>query len=823
MTVFELLGKISLDSSDYDNGIDSAKQKTSTFAEVLKANLAGEAIIAGVKKVASVVADIGKAAYDSYAEYEQLAGGAELMFGDAYEFVAQKAKNAYKTVQMSQNAYLQQVNGLATGLKTSMDGNAQAAAELADKVITAEADVVAATGNSQEAVQNAFNGIMKSNYTMLDNLQLGITPTKEGFQQLIDTVNEWNEENGKATEYTIDNLADCQAALVDYIEMQGLAGYAANEAADTIEGSTASMKAAWENLATGMADDNANMTELVQNFVDSVFVAGKNIVPRVKQIVSGVGTATTEVISYLRETNSTIDLVVTAMEDVAVAAATAGAVLVANMAGNAVRNIATIFTANATALEYFTAESGKAAVQEATLNGVFSVSEIVVGVLTGKISLATAAQYAWNTAMAANPIGLMAATIAGAAVVTKKLADASKDQIQALAGQAETIEDAKQKYADLKAELEELENAPGGWTYERTAHIHGLKQAIKEVEGQIAEFEQVEEEAAEKAAEPANQFKATTEEYAAAATELLNNVAQTYENIYSKVDSYFQPFEKASATVKTSVSEIMQNMQSQIDFNTQYTANLQYLKEAGLGSLSEALQSYGKDGAAYASTIATALQKAGGATTEEGQKIIAQFQSLITGVDESKAKLTDGLTFMNGQFETQGQQLADDYAAKIKDLDKSGEALAAAQNTMNGLLSGITSGTSGIMTAMSNLGQKMTSKLQASLGTVYIDVVARATGEIPGHKNGLDYVPYDNYLSYLHKGEAVLTAAEARLWRAGKSAGESFGRSAATDDNTSSGKSRGMTIIQNIQAVVQSEVELAAATEAYFTQARWAM
>lgn len=178
---------------------------------------------------------------------------------------------------MSQNDYLQQVNGFATGLKTAMGGNAQAAAELADKVITAEADVVAATGNSQEAVQNAFNGIMRSEFMMLDNLKLGITPTKEGFQQLIDTVNEWNEENGKATEYTIDNLADCEAALVDYIDMQGLAGYAANEAADTIEGSTASMKAAWENLATGMANNNADMTELVQDFVDSVFTAGKTL------------------------------------------------------------------------------------------------------------------------------------------------------------------------------------------------------------------------------------------------------------------------------------------------------------------------------------------------------------------------------------------------------------------------------------------------------------------------------------------------------------------------------------------------------------------
>ena len=143
--------------------------------------------------IAAAVGKITQSAATNYAEYEQLIGGTELMFGDAYDFVTEKAENAYKTVQMSQNEYLTQVNGFATGLKTALGGNEQAAAELADRIIQAEADIVAATGNTHEAVQNAFNGIMRSNFTMLDNLQLGITPTKEGFEELINQVNAWNE------------------------------------------------------------------------------------------------------------------------------------------------------------------------------------------------------------------------------------------------------------------------------------------------------------------------------------------------------------------------------------------------------------------------------------------------------------------------------------------------------------------------------------------------------------------------------------------------------------------------------------------------------
>lgn len=288
MELFKLLGRIAI------SGADEAKNEVSETTEHAKRKGAellktiGKIGAAAVAAGSTAVLAIGKQALSAYADYEQLAGGAELMFGEAYDFIAEKAKNAYSTVQMSQNDYLQQVNGFATGLKTALGGNEQAAAELADRIINAEADVVAATGNSQEAVQNAFNGIMKSNYTMLDNLQIGITPTKEGFQEVIDKVNEWNAANGRATAYQIENLADCQNALVDYIEMVGMQGYAANEAASTIQGSVASMKGAWSNLLVGIADENADFKTLTSNFVDSLVAVGANIIPRVNVIIQGL-------------------------------------------------------------------------------------------------------------------------------------------------------------------------------------------------------------------------------------------------------------------------------------------------------------------------------------------------------------------------------------------------------------------------------------------------------------------------------------------------------------------------------------------------------
>ena len=817
---------------DVAEAVEDAGEKTNLFADILKANLASGAIIAGVKKLAGVVADVGKAAYTSYARYEQLAGGAQLMFGDAYDFVAEKARNAYKTVQMSQNDYLQQVNGFATGLKTALGGNVQAAAELADKVITAEADVVAATGNTQEAVQNAFNGIMKSNFTMLDNLQLGITPTKEGFQQLIDKVNEWNAENGEATAYTIDNLADCQAALVDYIEMQGLAGYAANEAAGTIEGSTASMKAAWQNLATGMADSSADMEGLTQDFVDSVFTAGRNIIPRVQQIVTGVGTATVEAISYLRETNSAIDLLATAFEFAATAATVAGAAIGANMAGKAIANIATVFTANASALAFFTAESGKAAVAEATLNGVFSVSEIAIGVLTGKISLATAAQYAWNTAIQANPIGLIAAAVAALAIGIGKATKAHKEFVKELAGEPQTVEEARAKVEELEQQYEEASKArlemfssDAGFSGD-TVEMERLAEAIKQAEQNLADLQAQEQAAAEEAAKPANVIKAASEEYAAAAQSILEDYQNTYTTIYNGLHDVGSAFTSQIEVAKMSWNDFMGNLKGntevlqQIDEDFAFVSEKADLAGVSVDGLAQYLASMSTgEQSGFLAGLRDELEDMSGGT-EGLSKKLAELMDNVSAYEAAGTETSDGLALAVENVNARMQEAADSYVEKVGDLDQEAAATEAATNTMSGLVAGIDSSTPGVLAKLDSLASQMKSRLTNSFANYTLTIKANIKGSnIPGAKSGLDYVPYDDYLVRLHKGEKVLTAKEARAYRDGKSAGASGG--ADYDGAGFAGGGRGVTIIQNINSPVQSEVELAAATEAYFTQARW--
>lgn len=831
--VFELFATISLDTDEYERKLKDSENKTSTFADVLKANLASGAIIAGVKKLAGVVTDVGKAAYTSYAQHEQLTDGIKKLYGDAAQAVISNANGAYKSAQMSANSYMSNIMGFSAALVESLNKDQKEAAKVADTALRDVADNANAFGKyTVEELAGVYQALAKGQYQTLDNLMLGFAGTKEGLQQLLDKANELNEEQGIHTQYSIDNFADIVNAIHKVQEEMGIAGTASGEAANTIEGSTAMAKAAWENLATGMADSSADMEGLTKDFVDSVFTAGRNIIPRVQQIVTGVGTATAEAISYLRETNSAIDLLVTAFEFAATAAAVAGTAIGANMAGKAIANIATVFTANASALAFFTAESGKAAVAEATLNGVFSVSEIAVGVLTGQISLATAAQYAWNTAIKANPIGLIAAAVAALAIGIGKATKAHKEFVKELAGEPQTVEEARAKVEELKKQYEEASKArlemvssDAGFSGD-TVEMERLAEAIKQAKQNLADLEAQEQAAAEEAAKPANVIKAASEEYAAAAQSILEDYQNTYTSIYNGLHDVGSAFTSQIEVVKMSWDGLMGNLHGNTEVLQQIDEDFAFIREKadlagvsidGLGKYLASMSDGEKAG--FLAGVRKELEDMSGGTDGLSRK----FATLMDGISAYEAagtETSDGLALAVENVKARMQEAADSYVEKVGDLDQEAAATEAATNTMSGLVAGIDSSTPGVLAKLDSLASQMKSRLTNSFANYTLTIKANIKGSnVPGAKSGLDYVPYDDYLVRLHKGEKVLTAEEARAYRAGESAGASGG--ADYDGAGFSGGSRGVTIIQNIQSVAQTPVELAAATEAYFTQARW--
>ena len=240
---------------------------------------------AAVGKVAKEIADLGMAALNAYASFEQLEGGVKTIFGDsAAATVSQNAANAFATVGMSANTYMETVTGFSASLIQSMGGDTEAAAAKADVAIRAMADNANKMGTSMDMIQNAYQGFAKQNYTMLDNLKLGYGGTKEEMQRLLDHA---EELSGK--EFDISNYADIVDAIQLVQEEMGIAGSSMQEIESTIEGSTNAMKAAWQNMLVGIADENADFEGLLGNLLSSVGTAAENILPRVRVILEGMG------------------------------------------------------------------------------------------------------------------------------------------------------------------------------------------------------------------------------------------------------------------------------------------------------------------------------------------------------------------------------------------------------------------------------------------------------------------------------------------------------------------------------------------------------
>ncbi|MBO5934078.1 MAG: hypothetical protein J6Q94_01180 [Clostridia bacterium] len=325
------MAKITFDSSQYEKGIDAAKSKAGELASKIGSGLKAAAKIgtAALTAAATGIAALTKASVESYAEYEQLVGGVETLFGTrgaktveeyaelvgknvdyvsaefemlqkAQSLVMQNASNSYKTAGLSINAYMETVSSFAAALKQSTASELEAA-EMANMAVIDMSDNANKMGTSMEAIQTAYNGFAKQNYTMLDNLKLGYGGTKDEMQRLLDKANEINKQQGIITDYQIDSYADIVDAIHVVQTEMGITGTTAKEAASTISGSIGMMKSAWSNLVTGIADDEADFDMLITNFVDSIGTVAENILPRVEVAFNGVSSLVEKLVPIIME------------------------------------------------------------------------------------------------------------------------------------------------------------------------------------------------------------------------------------------------------------------------------------------------------------------------------------------------------------------------------------------------------------------------------------------------------------------------------------------------------------------------------------------
>lgn len=243
------------------------------IAQIVAASAVFKAVVDGVKEIVN-----------AFAEYEQVSGGVEALFGaEAAAIIEQNAFKAYKTAGVSANQYLTQVTNFSAALLKSVEGDTVRAAFIADQAIRDMADNANRFGTDLSSLQAAYAGFSRQQFQLLDNLKLGYAGTKEGMEQLLAEA-----EKLTGNEFDISNLADIYEAIHAIQESMGVTGTTAAEAEDTIIGSAAAMSAAWSNLLVGIAQDSEEIDELMMAFSESAELWMGNVLLTIQEIMPAI-------------------------------------------------------------------------------------------------------------------------------------------------------------------------------------------------------------------------------------------------------------------------------------------------------------------------------------------------------------------------------------------------------------------------------------------------------------------------------------------------------------------------------------------------------
>lgn len=229
------------------------------------------------------------------------------------------------------------------------------------------------------------------------------------------------------------------------------------------------------------------------------------------------------------------------------------------------------------------------------------------------------------------------------------------------------------------------------------------------------------------------------------------NLGLAYEVARDQVSRWFGLFEKAEQIQTASLDEMAANIQSQIDYNREYQESLETLTDAGYGDLAVQMQELGKSGAGYLKAFADAVSTG-------DTEAINSIQTLMKELSTSQDSLAKTITDTSGAFDTliKAIETATGEPFQVVLEDNAAEVAEGVNASLDKI---------------------------ADVTVKYIDIVTRYTEQgnpnaAPNSSNaqGLEYVPFDNYIISAHRGEALLTADEAKEWRSG-------GKSSAPDPN----------------------------------------
>ena len=294
----DLIFNTRLDTAGLKSGLQGAGSEILKMSAQAAAKI-GEISLAAAGAATAAIAALSKSAIECYGDYEQLIGGVETLFKDSADVIKGYSEEAFRTVGMSANEYMETVTGFSASLISSMGNDTEAAAEKANTALSDMSDNANKMGSDLESIKNAYSGFSKQNYTMLDNLKIGYGGTKSEMERLLADAEKLQKSKGIDVSYDISSFADIVDAIHVIQTEMGITGTTAKEASSTIQGSISAAKAAWQNLLTGMSDPTQDFDKLLNDVVESVVTVSDNLAPRIMAVLPTMATGITELTENL--------------------------------------------------------------------------------------------------------------------------------------------------------------------------------------------------------------------------------------------------------------------------------------------------------------------------------------------------------------------------------------------------------------------------------------------------------------------------------------------------------------------------------------------